>query len=290
MAAGSEDLSSLRIEITEPIGRIVFNRPEKLNALDERVYNPGGEFSQALDILEASPGVRVIILKGAGRAFCVGGDFSGTHGGKNVAPADDIAWMEGINEQSARLWRSPKPTIAQVHGYCIASGLIFAMGCDLIFAAEDARLGEPAARSIGLPPDLARWPLLIGIRRMKELLYTGDTVTGAEAAAMGLVNTAVPADELEAYVEWVAGRIALVDPDLIGLYKRAANDVAEAAGLKYSIGLGSAYQALAHRVPERQKFWTRVEAEGPKAAFSARDDRFGGAVPRSILWEQKKEA
>jgi enoyl-CoA hydratase len=285
--ATSKEWTSLRAEFEAPVGRLVLNRPEKLNALDWRAYRPGDEFSQALDALEADREIKVIILKGAGRAFCVGGDFSGEHGGKDLAPADDMAWMEGLSAQSLRLWRSPKPTIAQIHGYCLASGLLFALGCDLLYVAEDARIGATSSRSTGLPPDLVRWPWLFGIRRAKEMLFTGDVFTGREAADMGIVNSAHPAGELEEYVEWMARRIALLDNDLLGIYKRAINDASEVSGFRPSVALGSAYQALVHWVPKRQAFWERVKEYGPKAAFSARDEAYGGATPRSLLWQSR---
>jgi enoyl-CoA hydratase len=279
--------SSLKAEFDGPIGWLVFNRPEKLNALDWRACRPGEEFSQALDLLEATGDVKVIVLKGVGLPFCVGGDFSGDHGGLDLSRVEDMAWIEALTEQALRLRRSPKPTIAQIQGYCIASGLIFASGCDLMFAAEDARLGVTPVRASGLPPDLGRWPLLIGIRRMKELLFTGDTMTGREAANLGVVNGAVPLAELEPYVAWLARRISLIDSDLLGLYKRAPNDAADAAGLRETIALGSTYQALAHWTPKRGEFRDRVETDGPKGAYSARDDAFGGSTPRSILWERE---
>ena len=291
-AAGSNNpptFTAIKVEYDGPIGRLILNRPEKLNALDWRMYRPGDEFSQALDALEANPDVKVIIIKGAGRAFSSGGDLQGEHGGKDLPPVDDLKWMEALQSNALRLWRGSKPTISQVHGYCLAAGLIFAMASDLVYVAEDARLGQPEARAIGMASDFAHWPLSIGLRRTKELLFTGDVVTGREAADMGMVNAALPPDELEAYVEWIAHRLAMVDPDLLGLYKRAVNDVADTMGLSQTFAIGAKYQALAHWIPRRQAFWAEIKEHGPKAAFRARDDAFGGATPRSALWEQHKQ-
>jgi enoyl-CoA hydratase len=282
------ELTCLRIEHEPPVGRIVFSRPEVLNALDWRVYDPGSEFTRCIDALEADPAIKVIVLKGDGRAFSVGGDFAGTHGGKDVEAAEDLLWLDAVIAQSVRLWKSPKPTIAQVHGYCLGAGLMFAMACDLVYVADDARIGQTEARMQGLAPDFTRWPITMGIRRTKEFLFSGDVLTGSEASDFGMVNNALPAEDLEKYVEWMARRIALVDGDLLALYKRAVNHVADAMGLPEMLAIGTAYQALSHTAAVRRKFWKEVKDLGPKEAFSMRDSAFGGAVPRSELWEQAK--
>src|SRR5882757_2596836 len=102
------ELTCLRIELDAPVGRIVFSRPEILNALDWRVYDPGAQFTRCIDALEADPEIKVIVLKGDGRAFSVGGDFAGTHGGKDVEAAEDLRWLDAVIAQSVRLWKSPK--------------------------------------------------------------------------------------------------------------------------------------------------------------------------------------
>lgn len=224
------------------IARLILNRPEKLNALSQDLLQA---FEDNLRRLERDDSCRVIVIKGNGRAFSPGydiggaprpatppaqtgqGDVSATY---QVQPqqARRLVWntrtnMVRVSDMYLYFWNMAKVTIAQVHGHCLAGGVELAMMADLVIAADDAQIGHPGIRGLGTSRTAAIWPLIIGMRRAKELLYTGDTISGKEAAEMGMVNRAVPYDQLDAEVERWAERIALQGPDSLALQKRSVN-------------------------------------------------------------------
>jgi enoyl-CoA hydratase len=273
------------LERDSGIGRIIFDRPDRLNTFTQQMF---GEFCAALDALETDPDIKVIIVKGNGRGFCAGWELNPD--GDNRVTRDfeaDLADMDrAFDRGSLRLWRSPKATIAQIHGFCVGGGLPFAMDCDLVYAADDTRIGQPEARSMGLVPDIGLWPLTINIRRTKELLLTGDMVTGAEAAAMGMINASKPLAELELYVEWMAARIATLDTETIAIQKLALNQLADLQQLSTMVGIGKTNNLVQHKQRGRAAFAAVAAAEGVKAALEARDEPFGGTgVVQSRAWD-----
>src|SRR4029079_4241779 len=155
--------------------------------------------------------IRVIAIAGAGRAFCAGYDLS------EAAPPTAWEWRDVLGRDIAAtlaVWSCPKPVIAQVHGYALAGGLELAMACDLIVAADDAQLGEPEIR-FGSAPVTPLMPFLVGQKKTRELLLTGDLIGAAEAERIGLVNRVVARAELEGAVDALADRLARVDPDVM---------------------------------------------------------------------------
>jgi enoyl-CoA hydratase len=270
----SNSYEMIALERTDRIARIVFNRPARMNAMNSQMM---AELDDALDILESDDEVRVIILKGSGRTFCTGWDLS--ENGKRVEAgfADDIKHMKAVSSRARRLWDSPKVTIAQLHGWCIAGGLIFGMNCDLVYAADDTLIGQPEARSMGISPDFGLWPLTINIRRTKELVLTGDLIDGKSAADLGMINSAHPIEDLESYVEWMAARLASLNTETIALHKAALNQVAELQGLGSMWTAGFMADAIQHKQASRKEFAQLAAAEGPKAAVAHRDNPFGGA-------------
>jgi enoyl-CoA hydratase len=188
------DTSVLLREATEWGVRLTLNRPSKLNAISAELR---GALADAITEATADERVRVIVIAGAGRAFCAGYDLS------EAAPATAWDWREVLARDVAAtlaVWSCPKPVIAQVHGYALAGGLELAMACDLIVAADDARLGEPEIR-FGSAPVTLLMPFVIGQKRTRELLMTGDLIDAPEAERIGLVNRVVPADRLAAEVD-----------------------------------------------------------------------------------------
>lgn len=188
----------------EKIAKILFNRPSKLNALNDALLR---EFDSALRMAEEDDDVAAVVIKGNGKAFCAGYDLSGE--GTSETDFDwrsqsDVA--ELFQKQRRRqkiimkLARFPKSTIAQVHGYCLEMACSMIMACDISFAAEDARFGDPSVR-LGLTTDMPLWYHLISVRKAKELLLTGKTIDGKQAESIGLITKAVPADQLEQEVE-----------------------------------------------------------------------------------------
>lgn len=247
--------------------RLVLNRPAKLNAIS-------GELRVALvAAIRAAEGddrIRVIAIAGAGRAFCSGYDLS------EGQPPDAWGWREVLGEDVAAtlaVWRCPKPIIAQVHGYALAGGLELAMACDLIVAAEDTMLGEPEIR-FGSAPVTLLMPFLIGQKKTRELLMTGDLVDAAEAERIGLVNRVVPADRLAAEVDALADRLARVPPDVMAPTKLMLNRAMEAAGFATAVEMGLDLQSFVNMSETSRAFDEIVRRDGLKAALAWRDERY----------------
>ena len=247
--------------------RLVLNRPDKLNAISV-------ELREALDAAiadaVADDAVRVIVIAGAGRAFCAGYDLS------EAAPDSAWAWREVLAhdvEATMAIWRCPKPVIAQVHGYALAGGLELAMACDLIVAAEDAQLGEPEIR-FGSAPVTLLMPYLIGQKKTRELLMTGNLVDGTEAHRIGLVNRVVPADGLAAEVDELADRLARVPSDVMAPTKEMLNRAMEAAGFLDAVAAGLDLQSFVNMSETAREFDAVVRRDGMKAALAWRDARY----------------
>jgi enoyl-CoA hydratase len=252
--------------------RIELHRPDKLNALSGPLV---AALVAAIDAAEADPDVRVIVLQGAGRAFCAGYDLTEEAEGGVAGP---VEWRELLAADVAatlRLLDCPKPVVAQVHGYALAGGLELAMACDLIVAAEGTRLGEPEIR-YGSAPVALLMPYLIGQKRTRELLLTGDLVDAVEAERIGLVNRVVPADRLAAEVDALADRLARTPPEVMGPTKRMLNRAMDAAGFREAIEAGIDLGAIinAADTPEQREWDAIVRRDGLKAALAWRDRRY----------------
>ena len=247
--------------------RLVLNRPDKLNAISQELRQA---LVEAVAAAAADEAVRVIVIAGAGRAFCSGYDLA------EAQPPDAWGWREVLAEDvdaTLAIWRCPKPVIAQVHGYALAGGLELAMACDLVIAADDARLGEPEIR-FGSAPVTLLMPFVIGQKKARELLMTGDLVDGSEAARIGLVNRAVPADQLAAEVEALADRLARVPPDVMAPTKLMLNRSMEAAGFLEAVAMGLDLQSFVNMSATSREFDAIVRRDGLKAALAWRDDRY----------------
>jgi enoyl-CoA hydratase len=169
----------------------------------------------------------------------------------------------------------PKPVIAQVHGYALAGGLELAMACDLILAAEGTKLGEPEIR-YGSAPVALLMPYLIGQKKTRELLMTGDLIDAVEAERIGLVNRVVPADRLADEVDALADRLARTPPDVMAPTKRMLNRAMDAMGFREAIEMGIDIGALinAADTPEQREWDAIVRRDGLKAALAWRDRRY----------------
>lgn len=247
--------------------RLTLNRPAKLNAISRELREA---LAAAIDAAAADPEVRVIVIAGAGRAFCAGYDLS------EEQPKDAWGWREILAEDVAAtlaIWRCPKPVIAQVHGYALAGGLELAMACDLVVAAEDSQVGEPEIR-FGSAPVTLLMPYLIGQKKTRELLFTGDLVDGVEAARIGLINRAVPAERLEAEVDALADRLARVPPDVMAPTKLMLNRAMEAAGFLVAVEAGLDLQSFVNVSATSREFDAIVRRDGLKAALAWRDARY----------------
>ena len=252
--------------------RLTLNRPAKLNALSAELVTALGA---AVDAAGADPEVRVIVLAGAGRAFCAGYDLTEEAAGEIGGP---VAWRTLLAADVAvtlKLLDCPKPVIGQVHGYALAGGLELAMACDLVVAAEGTKLGEPEIR-YGSAPVALLMPFLIGQKRTRELLLTGDLIDAVEAERFGLVNRVVPADRLAAEVDALADRLARTPPEVMAPTKRMLNRAMDAMGLREALEMGIDIGAIVNAAdtPEQREWDAIVRRDGLKAALAWRDRRY----------------
>ncbi len=263
----------LLVEDVGPVRRLTMNRPKQLNALSGELI---GALSAALGAAAADDAVRVVIVRGAGRAFCAGYDLNEDAG----AGAKDSAGWYGELKHSAdemlKFFDCPKPVIAQVHSYCLAGGCDLMMICDLTVCSDDARFGEPEIR-FGSGVVTMVMPWVIGVRKAKEFLFTGeDRIDAQEALRIGLVNKVVPAGELDEATMALAEEIAKNDPFAIAMQKKAINKMWEVAGFREAIEANVALDTMieAADLPEREEFRKITLAQGLKKAIEWRDARF----------------
>jgi len=269
-------MSVLLIDTPLPgVRRLTLNRPEKRNALNNELR---GAIFKALEAHDNDPEVRVTILRVAGPAFCSGYDLSANN--REGQPYHSAAglgqWSRHVVDGWFRIWDLAKPVIAQVHGYCLAGGSELAACCDLVYVAEDARIGYPPTRLMS-PPDNQFHPFLMGMRAAMEMYLTGDAISGTEAAAKGFANRAVPAADLEKTVLTVAERVALVPTELSQINKRAVHRAMEVMGLRAAIRAGTELQALAFSTAASQAYRAQFKRDGSSVRdlLSQRDAAFG---------------
>ncbi|MDJ0788623.1 MAG: enoyl-CoA hydratase-related protein [Myxococcota bacterium] len=254
------------------IRRLTLNRPDKRNALHNALRT---ELFAELEAADRDPEVRVTVLRGAGKCFSAGYDLaSDTREGHPFYTAmGDGYWPRQVAEGWFKIWDLAKPVIAQVHGYCLAGGSELMAACDLAYAAEDAQIGYPPVRLMS-PPDTQFHPWMAGMRAAMELMLTGDAVSGSEAADMGLVNRAYPADELEEAVLAKAERVAKIPSDLQQLNKRSVHRAMEVMGMRAAIRAGTEIQALGFHQPSARAYLKEI-SQGLTKALDKRDAQFG---------------
>ncbi|HEV2364569.1 MAG TPA: enoyl-CoA hydratase-related protein [Caulobacteraceae bacterium] len=252
------------------VRRLTLNRPAKRNALSNALR---GEIFAALEAADRDLEVRVMLLRGAGVCFSSGYDLAGlgelpfhTAGGQGQ-------WARHVVEGCFRIWDLAKPVIAQVHGWCLAGGSELAFACDLVYVADDAQIGYPPVRTMS-PPDNQFHAWIFGMRAAMEMMLTGDSVSGAEAARLGFANRAFPPAELERETLAMAERIAKVDPELAQLNKRLVHRQMEAMGLRAGLRAGTDLHALGWHTGASRAFMKKMR-EGVKQALTARDETFG---------------
>jgi enoyl-CoA hydratase len=252
--------------------RLILNRPTKLNALSGELVE---SLSAAVDTAAADPDVRVLVIEGSGRAFSSGYDLTEEAEGEAPGP---VRWRELLAADVAatlKILDCPKPVIAQVHGYALAGGLELAMACELAVAAEGTRFGEPEIR-YGSAPVTLLMPFLIGQKKTRELLLTGDLIDAAEAERIGLINRVVPAERLAAEVDALADRLARTPPEVMGPTKAMLNRAMDAAGFRLAVEAGLDLGAIinAADTPEQREWDSIVRRDGLKAALAWRDRRY----------------
>jgi enoyl-CoA hydratase len=261
-------------ETIDRVARITLNRPEKLNALSIPLQT---ELIQAVKQAEADPNIHAIILRGAGRAFSAGYDITPTaaRGQEQTTRTirSDISRMEEIVARWNTLWNLRIPTIAQVHGYCVAGGTDLALHCDMIVVAEDASIGFTPVRAMGAPPT-HMWIYSVGPQWAKRLLLTGDLITGRKAHEIGWAIDAVPAAALDDTALQLATRIGHIGKDLLTANKYIVNKGIELMGRTLLQQIAVEHDAIAHLAPEATEFNRIAQEQGLKAALEWRDGPF----------------
>ncbi|MCP4314850.1 MAG: crotonase/enoyl-CoA hydratase family protein [Hyphomicrobiales bacterium] len=260
------------------IGRIILNRPDVMNAIDDDLPR---ELEAAVAAANADDGIHVIVLSGAGKGFCAGYDlgyYAEAKQGKGFEatqkipwdPMKDYAFMMRNTEAFMSLWRSHVPVVAKVHGFAVAGGSDIALCADMIVMADDARIGYMPTRVWGCPTT-AMWVYRLGPEKAKRVLFTGDTITGKEAEQMGLVLKSVPADKLDEEVEALADRMAGVPKNQLMMQKLVVNQAIEAMGLKQTQMFATFFDGVTRHSPEGLNFKSRAEDVGWKQAVRERD-------------------
>ena len=274
---------TLLYDSAEAIATITLNRPDRLNTI---VPPMPDELEAAVHRAIDEEQVRVIILRGAGRAFCAGFDFGGGFHHWDAHITTDGAWDPGKDFIAATsqalgavpkfmsLWRSPKPVIAQVHGWCVGGGSDLALCADVVVASEDARIGTPYSRMWGCYLS-GLWLYRLGLTRAKEFALTGKPLSGREAAEAGLINAAMPFARLEAEVRERATQLAAIPLSQLAAMKLIVNQAYENMGLASTQLLGPVLDGLMRNTPDAREFIALAERQGVGAAIARRDERFG---------------
>lgn len=254
----------------EPDGRVAYitlNRPEKLNAISPDLLV---DFDHAIDSFMNDPEARVAILRGLGRAFCVGYDLSPS--GATVSHAQGIVEdrnrLQQNTERWLRLWDCPKPIIAEIHGYCLAGGTQIPIFCDLAAVAEDAILGWPKL-PIGGGYISPMWAWSVGPKKAKEMSFiAGSTMTGREAFDFGYANLVFSSKELSEKTREVADQIARMPSELLRVKKLAVNRVMEVQGFRTSVMFGVEWDAILHEAESVEELRKWIREMGLKGAIS----------------------
>ena len=277
-------------EKQDAVVRITLNRPEKLNVFD--FPGQGGildDFYAALGEAEEDDDVKVVVIRGAGRSFCAGHDLDSVghvYGIGTGQPGErrasqrirlkvDRRWME----QHMKLLLFPKITIAQIHGHCVGEGSIMMEACDMAVVADDAQISHAEQRLgfAGSGLNLIPLYLTVGMKRARELLITGRTISGTEAFQMGLANRAVPIDDLEGAVEELCQQVALLPADGIAIGKASHHWILDILGATSGLIQGYLTHTLFTNLrfePEEFNFFRERRDTGTRSAFHSRDERY----------------
>lgn len=265
------DASPVLVEVDAGVAVVTLNRPEKLNALNAALW---AELDRRLQELGARDDVRVVVLTGAGRAFCAGADLSGGEASPSALRSLDA--YEEIMKRQLRVWSLPQPVVAAVHGYCLGRGMELALWCDIVVASADARFGEPEIRDGSFVASIIPW--LVNPQRAKLLMLTGDQISAEQACAMGLVAEVVPEGGALTAARTLARRLAHVPVGAARAVKRYVGAVQELQGLLEVQQYGSALAAIMRSSTAAElgiEDLVRVrQAQGLKAYLAARDAPF----------------
>ena len=258
------------------VAYIILNRPDRLNAINDEMPP---EIERAVQRADSDPNVHVMIVEGAGKAFCSGYDLS-EYGEQNSTssviqdmpwdPIQDYQFMWRNTQHFMALWRAMKPVICKVHGFAVAGGSDIALCADMTIMAEDAEIGYMPTRVWGTPTT-AMWVQRLGPEKAKRMLFTGDKINGVEAENMGLILKSVPKAKLNEEVELLAQRMATVPINQLAMQKMLVNQAMETSGLMQTQKMATLFDGISRHSPEGIAFKQRVEKVGWKQAVEDRD-------------------
>jgi enoyl-CoA hydratase len=293
-------LNTLQYEVDGRVARITLDRPHRGNGITLEMPR---ELADAVEQADLDPNVHVVALAGNGKGFCGGYDLVASAEGRmegvsdgdapEGSPLDPLVQMHNHDPSGTwdpmvdyqmmsrnvrgfmSLFHANKPVLCKVHGFCVAGGTDMALCSDLLVIADDARIGYPPARVWGVPTT-SLWAHRIGPQRAKRLLFTGDLITGAEAAEWGLALEAPPAAELDERFEALLERVARLPVNQLVMMKLLVNQTLYAQGLHATQVLGTVFDGVARHTPEGFAFQQRAAEAGFKQAVRERDEPFGG--------------
>ena len=264
---------NLTVSVADQVAHLTLNRPERLNALNKAALL---EINCALDSLEADAAVHVIVVSGSGRAFSSGFDLKAQ---MEQRPEGTAVWREILDldfDTTMRFWNSPKPTIAAVHGACLAGAFELAMACDITIASEDATFGEPELKfGAGIVTMLLPW--MTSPKQAKRIILSADDrIAARDALAMGLVSRVVPPGTHVDVALRTARGIALMDPNLVAETKKALNRTYDLQGMQTAlrVALDIDHGIESHGSPDKRRFMDLAREQGLKAALAWREARF----------------
>jgi enoyl-CoA hydratase len=272
-------VSVIDYEVTGRIARLTLNRPERGNALTLELI---AELQELVAGADADPAVHVLLLSGHGKGFCGGYDliWSAEDQLPNHDPAQtwdpmlDYQFMNRNVQAFMSLFHCSKPVICKVHGFCVAGGTDMALCSDLLVIADNAKIGYPPARVWG-SPTTSMWAYRLGPQRAKRLLFTGDSLNGAEALDWGLAIEAPSPEQLDERTEILVERIAKVPINQLQMMKLLVNQSLYAQGLHQTQILGTVFDGITRHTKEGYAFQARAMEAGFKQAVADRDDPFG---------------
>ncbi|TMK98493.1 MAG: crotonase/enoyl-CoA hydratase family protein [Actinobacteria bacterium] len=299
------DRPSVHYEVTGRIARLTLDRPERGNAITREMIE---QLAAGVERADLDPDVHVLLLSGNGSGFCGGYDLvesaegmggagqAGSRGSEAPVGSPLDPAVIGANHDPARTWDSMldyammsrnarafmslfhcgKPVVCKVHGFCVAGGTDMALCSDLLVIAADAKIGYPPARVWG-SPTTALWAYRIGAQRAKRLLFTGDSLSGAEAVEWGLAIDAPAPEELDERTESLLSRIARLPLNQLMMMKLLVNQSMYAQGLHTTQVLGSVFDGITRHTSEGYAFQRRAAEDGYREAVRARDEPFGDA-------------
>ncbi|QRY48310.1 crotonase/enoyl-CoA hydratase family protein [Mycolicibacterium boenickei] len=298
-----DTLKTMTYEVTDRIARITFNRSEKGNSI---VADTPLELQALVERADLDPNVHVILVSGRGEGFCAGFDLSAYADGTGEAgggrydgtvlsgktqavnhlpdqpwdPMVDYQMMSRFVRGFSSLMHADKPTVVKIHGYCVAGGTDIALHADQVIAASDAKIGYPPMRVWGVPA-AGLWAHRLGDQRAKRLLFTGDCITGAQAAEWGLAVEAPEPGDLDERTERLVGRIAAMPVNQLIMAKLACNSALLQQGVATSRMVSTVFDGIARHTPEGHAFVADAVEHGFREAVRHRDEPMGDHGRRS---------